>query len=241
MNAVRSRILLPLLAALAIGLPSTASRAGTVSATSAAGAVDTHAPRFEVLAPEPLSAFYIDQIESFLWIVSEANLPTGEDSLEFTILVAGLPVLAEILPPVTGVEQGYEWLVPDAPDGECHWRLELVDDFGNAGLMEAGPHIIVDEGSAAGELAPRRLELAQNYPNPFNPATRFRFAVPEGGPLRLSVYDVKGREVARLWNGHREPGWWEVEWRPTNLSSGVYFARLQQGPTVLTRKVVLLK
>ncbi len=241
LRAVRSRTLVLLFAALAIGLGSANSRAGTASATSATGTLDTLSPRFEVLAPEPMSAFYVGQFESFLWVVTEANLPTGDDSLVLTILVDDLPVLAESLGPVSGAEQGYDWLVPDTPTDDCVWRLSLVDDFGNLGSVEAGPHSIVEEGSPAGEPAPRRLVLAPNYPNPFNPTTHFRFAVPEGGPLRLNVYDVSGREVARLWDCYREPGWWEIEWRPTHLPSGVYFARLRQGSTVLTRKVVLLK
>lgn len=69
-----------------------------------------------------------------------------------------------------------------------------------------------------------------NYPNPFNPSTKFNFDLPTAANVSLIVYDVLGREVAALVNGHHEAGYHSVTWSATNQpgsasASGMYFAR----------------
>jgi len=85
--------------------------------------------------------------------------------------------------------------------------------------------------------------LEQNYPNPFNPSTTIGFRVPGLGSslVRLSVYDLLGREVAVLVNEEKEPGSYEVKFGGAGLSSGVYFYRLQAGDFAATKRLLLLK
>ena len=89
--------------------------------------------------------------------------------------------------------------------------------------------------------------LHPNEPNPFNPLTRIRYAVPRDGEnVRLTVYDVSGREIARLVDragkaGHHEAIWDGRNASGTEVSSGAYFYRLESGATTLTRKMLLLK
>jgi hypothetical protein len=97
----------------------------------------------------------------------------------------------------------------------------------------------------SGEL-PTSFVLYQNYPNPFNPATTIRYELPEGAPVRLVVYDLQGREVARLTDGYRQPGYHETTWdgraasgRP--LPSGIYIARLVTPVYSKSMKMLLLK
>jgi flagellar hook assembly protein FlgD len=95
--------------------------------------------------------------------------------------------------------------------------------------------------------APLVVALEQNAPNPFNPMTRIRYAVPrEGEPVRLTVYDVSGREIIQLVNGPGKVGHHEAVWDGRNasgaeVSSGTYFYRLDAGATTLTRKMLLVK
>ena len=90
-------------------------------------------------------------------------------------------------------------------------------------------------------LLPQSLTLHQNYPNPFNPVTTIRYELPGRTGVRLTIYDVMGREVAVLTDDIRGPGVWEVNWAATAVASGIYFYRLQAGDQTITRKLMVLK
>ena len=88
---------------------------------------------------------------------------------------------------------------------------------------------------------PDKFVLYQNYPNPFNPSTKIRFDIPKSSLVKLIVYDMIGREVAVLVNSEIKPGSYEYLWDGTNLTSGVYFYRLQAEGFVQVKKMILLK
>jgi hypothetical protein len=88
--------------------------------------------------------------------------------------------------------------------------------------------------------------LAQNYPNPFNPSTRIGYQLNKATQVRLSVYDITGREVNRLVDQYQPVGDYNVEWSSNatsgqKLSSGIYFARLSAGNESVTRKMIMTK
>ena len=83
--------------------------------------------------------------------------------------------------------------------------------------------------------------LIQNYPNPFNPTTIIKYQIPELRNVRLTVYDVLGREVQTLVNEEKQAGNYEVEFDGTGLPSGVYFYKIESGNFSDTKKIVLLK
>jgi photosystem II stability/assembly factor-like uncharacterized protein len=85
------------------------------------------------------------------------------------------------------------------------------------------------------------FKLSQNYPNPFNPTTAIKFELPERRQVTLKVYDVLGNEIATLVNEEKPGGSYEVEFNASNLTSGIYFCRLQAGSYIETRKMILLK
>ncbi len=95
--------------------------------------------------------------------------------------------------------------------------------------------------SASERLSPITFALHQNYPNPFNPTTVIRYQLPTATPVRLEVFDVLGRNVSSLVNARQSAGDYSVSFNAANLSSGVYFYRLQAGDFVQTRKMVLMK
>ncbi|MEO0293362.1 MAG: LamG-like jellyroll fold domain-containing protein [candidate division WOR-3 bacterium] len=88
---------------------------------------------------------------------------------------------------------------------------------------------------------PMRFELYQNYPNPFNPVTRIQYEIPSQGRVLLKVYDILGREVAKLVDEVKQAGKYEVEFDGSKLSSGVYFYKLMVGDNAFVRKMVLIK
>jgi hypothetical protein len=88
---------------------------------------------------------------------------------------------------------------------------------------------------------PENYSLEQNYPNPFNPSTRIEFSIPHAEYVTLKVFDMAGREVAKLVNSTLKPGSHELTFDGTDFTSGVYFYRLQAGESVQTKKFVLQK
>jgi hypothetical protein len=95
--------------------------------------------------------------------------------------------------------------------------------------------------SVLGERIPFRTVLEQNFPNPFNPKTVVSYQLSAVSEVRLSVYDLLGREVTVLVNERRGPGRYEAAFDGTNLSSGVYLCRMTAGKYVQTRKILLMK
>jgi len=90
-------------------------------------------------------------------------------------------------------------------------------------------------------LQPARFELSQNYPNPFNPSTVIRFNMQKSGHAIIKIYDITGKEIATLLDGVISAGSHQVTWNAKNLSSGVYFYRMQAGNFVDTKKMVFQK
>ncbi|MEW6508959.1 MAG: T9SS type A sorting domain-containing protein [Bacteroidota bacterium] len=91
------------------------------------------------------------------------------------------------------------------------------------------------------ESIPGVYHLSQNYPNPFNPTTNIKFIIPEAGNVKLSVYNVLGQEVAQLVKGYKDAGTYNITWNATNISSGIYFYRLESAGNVITKKMTLLR
>jgi hypothetical protein len=92
-----------------------------------------------------------------------------------------------------------------------------------------------------GGESPAVFTLKQNYPNPFNPNTTIKYELPKPSEVRLSVFDLLGREVSLLVNERRDAGGHEVTFDGSHLASGVYFYRLQAGDFVQSKKLLLMK
>jgi len=88
---------------------------------------------------------------------------------------------------------------------------------------------------------PSQYFLFQNYPNPFNPTTTIEYYVPIASFVKLSVFDILGREIAILANGNIQAGKHRVTFDASSFAAGVYFYRLQAGKFQETRKLILLK
>lgn len=73
---------------------------------------------------------------------------------------------------------------------------------------------------------PASFELFQNYPNPFNPTTSIAYQLPLESRVRLVIYDLLGKEVSTLVDGHRSAGYHQVEWDASDASSGLYVCRI---------------
>ena len=122
------------------------------------------------------------------------------------------------------------------------WRVRAVNSAGASeyatpfGFMTA-VNVAVDEEVGV----PGQFVLMQNYPNPFNPTTTIAYTLPQAASVRLSVYDLYGREVATLVAGVQAPGRYEETFDASALASGIYFYRIEAGAFRQTRQLILLK
>ena len=154
-----------------------------------------------------------------------------------------------------GGDTFYMATILKSADGGFTWNEELSDERGSYnGLSyysEDKSLVVGDDGAyvCLGTTTdiefevsgPLTFTLEQNYPNPFNPSTNIKYSVPENGFVKLSVYNLVGKEVKVLVNGQVNAGFYEIGFDATTLPSGIYFYRIQAGSFVETKKMVLLK
>ncbi|MDD5360807.1 MAG: M14 family zinc carboxypeptidase [Ignavibacteria bacterium] len=124
----------------------------------------------------------------------------------------------------------------DSCDSSQNWDGWYVDNI-NVTAYQLVPTEI--GGNQSG--IPAKFDLTQNYPNPFNPTTQINYAIAKEGMVKISVFDVLGREVKVLVNDIKKPGYYAVEFDGANLSSGFYFYRLESENFVSTKKMMLVK
>ncbi len=85
------------------------------------------------------------------------------------------------------------------------------------------------------------FDLFQNYPNPFNPTTKINFSLPKDGLVSLKIYDIRGKEIQTLIDENKPAGYYSVEFNGRNLSSGIFFYRIEAGEFTETKKMSLIK
>lgn len=116
--------------------------------------------------------------------------------------------------------------------GKLQYRLKQIDFDGKF------------EYSNAVEVnfdAPVNLVLDQNYPNPFNPTTTIKYEIPKNSFVKLSIYDLLGREISTLVNQAQNAGYHEVTFNAKDLSSGIYVYQIQAGEFSRIKKMLLVK
>jgi hypothetical protein len=139
----------------------------------------------------------------------------------------------------------------NAPGTVWHQHQDLWGGNGCINLIDgsvqnARPNISLTINYVVGikELSneiPESFVLHQNYPNPFNSSTKIKFDIPKAGLIKLVVYDLLGRQISTLVNEKLNPGIYESIFNAENLSSGIYFYRLESEIYSVTKKLILLK
>ena len=145
------------------------------------------------------------------------------------------------------------------PHDSLTWGSNYMFPFPITDTMKEGKHAVVGEvldnwisdttwitvsaktAVRENEMSPQRYFLDNNYPDPFNPTTIINYQLPVNSFVTLRIYDILGREVATLVNGRQNAGYYHATFNASNLSSGVYFYRLQAGTYSNTKKLLLLK
>ena len=118
------------------------------------------------------------------------------------------------------------------------WHYDLTDPS-NTGVYRRAAAISSVERED--DAVTNEYTLSQNYPNPFNPSTEIKFSVPKSTDVRLSVYNAIGKRVAELVNQNLGAGSYNYTFNASNLSSGVYFYKLEAGSFSEIKKMMLIK
>ena len=124
----------------------------------------------------------------------------------------------------------YYWL--KAFDNYCYINYSPFSAPDSTGIIT---------GIAGNEPLPDKYELYQNYPNPFNPATTIRYDIPKSSHVKLYVYDILGRVVAKLVDEKKDAGRYEAIWHANNFTSGFYVFRIEAGNYEKKMKMMLVK
>jgi hypothetical protein len=121
--------------------------------------------------------------------------------------------------------------------GSYNYRLKQIDFNGNHAYHALSNEVVVG--------VPSTYAMSQNYPNPFNPTTKIDFDLPYDGKVRISLFDISGREVGTLVNDVKPAGYYTVQFNASNFASGMYFYRIsaegQGNNFTSTKKMVLIK
>lgn len=165
-------------------------------------------------------------------------------------------------------QRTFLWVTPDPEGGEpdttdadatADWDLRngfnrVVVHFGNEipgarmtvdeiRVGTSWDYISADPNALPGQknIQPYGFDLSQNYPNPFNPATKIEYLIQHKGKVRLTVFDLLGREIEVLVDDVQNPGKHQVVFSGANLTSGVYFYKLMANNHTITKKMILMK
>ena len=88
---------------------------------------------------------------------------------------------------------------------------------------------------------PDQFLLMQNHPNPFNTVTTISYYLPLNRYIELSVFDLRGKEVAVLVNQEQSSGKYQMHFDATELNSGIYTYRLLSNEISISKKMLLLR
>ena len=124
--------------------------------------------------------------------------------------------------------------------------LTIVSGVGDGWIAQMGISVLTDVREIVDAPLPHSYALAQNYPNPFNPTTTIEFQLPRATHATLTVYNLLGQSVRKLVDEDLAAGTYSTTWagddeQHRQLSSGVYFYRLQTDSFVESHKMTLLK
>jgi len=128
----------------------------------------------------------------------------------------------------------YLFVDGNVSNGKVSYRLKQID---NDGKYEYSKEIEVDL------ITPNEFSLSQNYPNPFNPSTTIKFGLPKTSNVKLELFNILGEKIETLIDKEMEAGYHNYQLSIVNyqLTSGVYFYKIEAGSFSSVKKLLLMK
>jgi len=215
-------------------------------------------------SPTGLSSIVDKDEVSFSWNAA-ADDETASAGLTYSLRVGSSPGGSDILNPLasaqTGrrwisgrgnVEQNTSWKLRNLPNGVYYWAVQAVDNsYIGSEFSEEGAFTVTTNGKTTTgidetEDLPLHVTLYAPFPNPFQREAFLSFDLPETMQVRITVYNLLGRDVRTILNDAVPAGRHRADWDGRDISgiemgAGVYFARFQAGSVVKSIKLVKVK
>ena len=167
-----------------------------------------------------------------------------DENGETEFMISGIPSRENHIVNLEG------WTVPEEINGNSKIYvviddendIEEVHENNNIAWALVNPNLGIGTSNEE-ELpaSPKQFHLNQNYPNPFNPSTVISYHLPASERINLTVYDIMGRQVAKLVDERQAPGTYQVQFDASGLASGMYIYQLTGESLSLTKKMLLIK
>jgi photosystem II stability/assembly factor-like uncharacterized protein len=176
------------------------------------------------LPDAPVDAFAVDPVEpSRLYLGNDVGMYVSFNSGQsWWVLGEGLPVLPigdiEIHPATRELVAGTY--------GRSMYKIDLN---------------LIPSNIESSEPVVSGFNLEQNYPNPFNPSTKIKYTITQTSNVVIKVFDILGNDIATLVNEEKPAGTYEVDFKATDLASGIYLYKLIANEFSETKKMILLK
>lgn len=156
--------------------------------------------------------------------------------VEYNRLVVG--PLHSIMPALGSVEREKTQSVPGNVIPPGTYTFELCVGSYPQPIWTSASFPVTISGTADESLSVSSLTAS---PNPFNPETTLYLAIDDEGEISLKIYDILGRESAVIVDDYFLPGEYEFKFDGSNLSSGIYFARMMSEKGAKTIKLMILE
>ena len=199
--------------------------------------VDTSGPTVTVTAPNGSETYQAGHVATVQWTASGSSPITGID-----LLLSRAGSVGPFEPIITnlGNAGSYGWTVSRPATSSAILQVVAHDAAGRSRADLSDTTFAIQATTGVDDGAVTQVELSSVWPNPIGASTALRFALPLAAPVRLSLIDLQGREVATLAERDFAAGRHEVRFRGNErLEPGLYFARLQVLGRTYVRKFVL--
>jgi len=143
-------------------------------------------------------------------------------------------------------DRGASWVSQTSGISDILRSIDFVDSLTGYATGDNGRILKTTNGGVTAlngntGTIPDGFALHQNYPNPFNPGSKIKYQLSRTSPVRISVFDVLGCEIAILIHKIQKPGVYEIDFDGSKYPSGIYFYILEAGDYRETRKMMLVK
>ncbi|HMQ70031.1 MAG TPA: T9SS type A sorting domain-containing protein [Ignavibacteria bacterium] len=174
----------------------------------------------------------VSSLNGHLTLLSPATVSLGtinsSSSKTYKFIVRGASD-GVVTPQVNISSAGWTWPVPPDVVVNDIFSIDTNIVVGSVGINQTSTGIPVE------------YSLSQNYPNPFNPVTNINFSIPKSGFVKITVYNMLGKEVHSLVKEELSAGNYKVDFNAASYPSGIYFYRIEANDFVEIRKMNLIK
>ena len=205
------------------------------SATVQAG--DTQSPVVTVISPNAGEVWDIGSAYNVTWSASD-NI--GVVSVAIVYSDNGGVSFPDTLAKGEANDGTFSWLVDRTATITARIGVVAYDAAGNHGQDASDQDFEIYDpaaGISSDAVIPATLVLEGGAPNPFSGTTTIRFGLPEAGRIQMDMFDVSGRQVARVAEGEYGPGYHKVVWH-NGVGPGIYFVKVRFGREAVTAKIV---